>query len=113
MDLKNTILAYRAMHGLSQVDFAYICGITQQTLVSIEKGTQKPSRLTLAKMLLVLNNKKEVEVENYLAMKKRKKMSEIEKRELDVKMRKEEKKRELEKQQQEEKPDLMLEDFGK
>ena len=46
-------------------------------------------------------------------MKKRKKMSEIEKRELDVKMRKEEKKREQEKQQQAEKPDLMLEDFGK
>ena len=57
LDLDKRILQYRAEHNLSQTEMAYRCGVTMQTISSIERGLQTPSRLTLAKIERVLNGK--------------------------------------------------------
>lgn len=48
------ILTYRARHNLSQVQFGAKVGVTSQTIYSIEAKLQKPSKLTLEKIILTL-----------------------------------------------------------
>lgn len=54
MDIANKMLEYRAKHNLSQSKFAELCGITTQTVNSIENGIQTPSKLTETKIKLVV-----------------------------------------------------------
>lgn len=61
MDLKDRILDYRAKYDLSQAKMAERCGITMMTLSGIERGIQKPSRLTVAKIERVLDGKEETD----------------------------------------------------
>lgn len=53
-ELSRKILAYRAEHGLSQLAFAKKCKISQQTACNVENCVQKPSKMTLQKILNVI-----------------------------------------------------------
>lgn len=53
-DLANRIINYRAKHRLSQKEMADRCGVSAQTISCIERGYQKPNKLTLAKIDLVV-----------------------------------------------------------
>lgn len=53
-DLQAKMLAYRAMHNISQAELARRCGLTLMTVNSIENDRQSPSRLTEAKILMVV-----------------------------------------------------------
>ena len=61
-NLADAIVLYRAKHGLSQRKFAEKAGVSLQTICSMENGLQSPTRLTEAKIRLVLDaDKKEEE----------------------------------------------------
>lgn len=54
MTLQEEMREYRIKHGLSQKKFAELCGLSTQTVNSIEQGIQNPSILTEGKIRLVL-----------------------------------------------------------
>lgn len=54
MTLQERMVWYRAKHRINQGELAERCGVTKQTINSIENGKQDPSRLTLAKIELVI-----------------------------------------------------------
>ena len=56
MTLGERILEYRAKHRLSLKAFAELAGISLQTVWSIENEQQKPNRLTLKKIEMVLDD---------------------------------------------------------
>lgn len=45
---------YRAKHRLSQKELAEKCGVSAQTIHSIESGYQEASKVTIAKIELVI-----------------------------------------------------------
>lgn len=57
-NLGKRILAYRARHNLSVAKMAQLCKVSSVTMTHIERGLQNPSRLTLTKILAVLDNDK-------------------------------------------------------
>ena len=57
--LAEEMVTYRARHGMSQSKLAELCGINVMTINYIERGLQKPTSLTEAKIRLVINEKKE------------------------------------------------------
>lgn len=57
--LQELMLAYRAKHRLSQEKLAHLCGISLQTVNSVENGLQNPSKLTEQKIRLVVEEEKE------------------------------------------------------
>lgn len=54
--LQEEMILYRARHNISQTELAERCGVTLQTINSIENGKQNPSKLTLAKIKNVVEN---------------------------------------------------------
>lgn len=58
MEIKDAILKYRAMNNMSMKDFAKKAGLSIQTVNYVEKGLQKPGRLTTEKIMLVLKGEK-------------------------------------------------------
>ena len=52
--LIDKMVRYRAKHNLSQSKFAELVGVSVQTINSIETGQQEPSKMTEAKILLVI-----------------------------------------------------------
>lgn len=54
-NIAEKMLEYRAKHNLSQSKLADLCGITTQTVNSIENGIQSPSKLTEAKIKLIVD----------------------------------------------------------
>lgn len=50
MTLSERMIAYRAKENISQTEMAKRCGVTLQTINTIETGVQSPSKLTLAKI---------------------------------------------------------------
>lgn len=52
--LSEQILTYRAKHNLSGAMFCKKCNITLQTLYAIENCKQNPSKMTLRKILNVI-----------------------------------------------------------
>ena len=58
-ELKDKMLEFRGKNNLSQEKLAEMCQVTVQTICNIENGVQTPSKLTLAKILCVIE--KEVE----------------------------------------------------
>ena len=58
MDLMNEMLMYRAKNGLSQKESAEQAGIALQTWTQIERGLQNPSRVTEAKIRLLIGKGK-------------------------------------------------------
>ena len=53
--LADEMVVYRAKHRLNQTEFGELCGLTTQTICSVEQKLQTPSRLTEAKIRLVLD----------------------------------------------------------
>lgn len=53
-DLSNRMVLYRARERISQAELARRAGVTVQTVNAVENGTQHPSRLTEAKLRLVV-----------------------------------------------------------
>lgn len=56
--LQDMMLAYRAKHDLSQEKLGKLCGLSLQTINSVENGLQNPSKLTEQKILLVVKEDK-------------------------------------------------------
>lgn len=54
MTLVDRMIEYRAQHGMSQAALGAACGVTAQTINSIENGYQNASKVTLAKIELVI-----------------------------------------------------------
>ena len=58
--LPEVMLEYRAKERISQTELARRVGVSLQTINSIENGLQEPSKVTRAKIELVINeNNKE------------------------------------------------------
>lgn len=60
-NIQKDMLNYRAKERISQKELARRCGVTLQTINSVENGLQEPSKLTRAKIYLVINENKEEE----------------------------------------------------
>lgn len=57
MEGKNLIeemVRYRAKHNLSQAELGKLCGLSTQTINSVEAGTQTPSAVTEMKIWMKL-----------------------------------------------------------
>ena len=59
MELKDEMIEYRAKERISQRELAERVGVSLQTINSIENGLQQPSKLTRAKIYLVIGKKEE------------------------------------------------------
>lgn len=59
MTLQDRMIQYRAKERISQSDLAERCGLSYQTINSVENGTQDPSRITVAKIELVIGKEDE------------------------------------------------------
>ena len=54
MTLQEKMILYRARERISQTELAERCGLTLQTINSIENGKQNPSKTTLVKIMDVI-----------------------------------------------------------
>lgn len=59
MSLSERMIRYRAVERLNQQELADRCGVSKQTICSIENETQEPSKVTLAKIELVVGKDEE------------------------------------------------------
>lgn len=57
--LQEKMLTYRAKERISQKELARRCGVTVQTINSVENGLQEPSKLTRTKIYLVIGEEEE------------------------------------------------------
>lgn len=55
-ELAGRMILYRAKHRLSQQELADKCGVSKQTIYSLESGYQTPTKVTLAKIELVIGS---------------------------------------------------------
>lgn len=55
MTLSEKMVRYRAIKRISQEELARRCGVSLQTINSIENEIQTPSRVTRTKILLVVD----------------------------------------------------------
>lgn len=53
-ELKDRMIQYRARERINQQELADRCGVSKQTIYSVESGLQDPSKITLAKIELVI-----------------------------------------------------------
>lgn len=58
-ELSERMIEYRAKERISQKELARRVGVTLQTINSIENGLQEPSKVTRAKIDLVISVKEE------------------------------------------------------
>lgn len=54
MTLQERMIEYRAKERINQGELAERCGLSKQTINSIENGVQDPSKVTIAKIELVV-----------------------------------------------------------
>lgn len=59
MTLIDKMILYRARERISQAELARRCGVSTQTINSIENGLQSPSKVTEAKIRLVVDGGEE------------------------------------------------------
>lgn len=59
MTLQERMVEYRAKERISQKELASRCGISVQTINSVENGLQEPSKRTAAMIELVIGKEKE------------------------------------------------------
>ena len=59
MSLQDRMIEYRARERISQVELANRAGVTVQTINSVENGKQDPSKITIAKIELVIGKGEE------------------------------------------------------
>lgn len=53
--LQDRMLDYRARNGISQRELARRCGLSVQTINSVENGLQVPTKLTERKICLIID----------------------------------------------------------
>ena len=58
MTLQERMIEYRAKERISQMELAKRCGVSLQTINSVENGLQKPSNVTVAKIELVVGRER-------------------------------------------------------
>lgn len=58
-ELAEKMIRYRAKHRLSQRDFAKLCGLSSQTINNVETGIADPSKITVLKIQLAMEEEKE------------------------------------------------------
>ncbi len=56
-ELSERMVVYRAKERISQAELAKRCGVSLQTINSIETDTQTPSRVTRVKIEMVIGGK--------------------------------------------------------
>ena len=61
MSLREEMVRYRAKERISQSELARRCGLSLQTINSIENENQTPSEITLMKIKMVVEEKKDAE----------------------------------------------------
>lgn len=61
MTLQEKMIWYRAKHRITQGELARRCGVSTQTINSVENGLQNPTKLTETKILLVVEQEEEEE----------------------------------------------------
>ena len=54
MSLQDRMIQYRAKERINQQELADRCGLSRQTIAQIETNVQTPSKITLAKIELVV-----------------------------------------------------------
>lgn len=54
MELKEMMIRYRAKERITQSELAKRCGVSLQTINSVENGNQTPSKVTETKIRLVV-----------------------------------------------------------
>lgn len=57
-ELSERMVIYRAKERISQAELAKRCGVSLQTINSIETDTQTPSRVTRVKIEMVIGGEK-------------------------------------------------------
>lgn len=57
--LSEDMVKYRAKERITQKELAERCGVSTQTINSIENETQSPSKVTEAKIRLVIDKEEE------------------------------------------------------
>ena len=58
-ELSKQMVIYRAKKRITQTELAALCGLSTQTINSVETDQQKPSRVTEAKIRLVIEEERE------------------------------------------------------
>ena len=58
MSLAERMIEYRAKERISQQELADRCGVSKQTIYSVENEMQEPSKITKAKIELVIGKEK-------------------------------------------------------
>lgn len=53
-ELSDKMVIYRAKHRITQAELAKRCGVSTQTINSVETDQQKPSKITEVKIRLVV-----------------------------------------------------------
>lgn len=59
MSIAERMIEYRAKERINQQELADRCGVSKQTIYSIENGLQDPSKVTIAKIELVVGKEQE------------------------------------------------------
>lgn len=59
MSLQERMKVYRAKNRVTQKELAKLCGVSAQTIWSVEKGDQEPSEITRIKIELVVGRDSE------------------------------------------------------
>lgn len=54
MKLSERMIQYRARERINQQELADRCGVSKQTIYSIENDMQEPSKVTVAKIELII-----------------------------------------------------------
>lgn len=54
MTLAEKVIAYRAVHGLSQSSFAKMCGLDRAAIMRIERGDRNPRKTTEYKIKSII-----------------------------------------------------------
>lgn len=61
MNLGDRMIQYRAAQRLNQQELADRCGVSKQTIYAVENNMQEPSKVTRAKIELVVGSEKQEE----------------------------------------------------
>lgn len=64
MTLAERMIEYRARERISQTELAARCGLSLQTVNSVENETQSPSKITTAKIELIIGKEGNEHVED-------------------------------------------------
>lgn len=59
MNIAERMIQYRARERINQQELADRCGVSKQTIYSVENNLQEPSKVTLAKIELIIGKEEQ------------------------------------------------------